>query len=113
MVGGSLCTVQAAAQTARGRDAVARRIESLRREVTEAIRRRDRATLERLYADEFTHTHASGQVDGKAKRIAALVSGEPTIESAEASDVSIRTYGAQTAVVTGQSAIRSQTHSRA
>lgn len=81
---------------------------ALRREVTEAIRARDRETLERIYADDFTHTHASGRVDNKRQRITALVSGEPTIESAEADDVNIRTYGATTAIITGQSTIRSQ-----
>ena len=69
---------------------------------------RDRKTLERLYADDFTHTHAVGRVDNKAQRIAALVSGDPTIESAEADGVNIRTYGMTTAIVTGQSTIRSQ-----
>lgn len=74
----------------------------------EAIRARDRETLERIYADDYTHTHAVGRVDDKMQRIAALISGELTIEAAEADDVSIRTYGTTTAVVTGQSTITSQ-----
>lgn len=81
---------------------------ALRREITEAIRARDRETLERIYADDFTHTHAVGRIDNKAQRIAALVSGEPTIESAGADDVNIRIYGATTAIVMGQSTVRSQ-----
>ncbi len=101
----------ATAQTTRRRTAAItteHQIMALRREVVKAIRARNRETLERIYADDFTHTHATGRVDGKAQRISALVSGEPTIESAEADDVDVRTYGAATTVVTGQSTIKGQ-----
>lgn len=110
-----LCAVPAAtatAQTVRRGAAIAgnaaRQITALRRELLDAIRSRDRKTLERLYADDFTHTHAVGRVDNKSQRIAALVSGETTIESAEVDDMSIRTYGATTAIVIGQSTIKGQ-----
>ncbi|MEJ7578392.1 MAG: nuclear transport factor 2 family protein [Pyrinomonadaceae bacterium] len=82
-------------------------IVALRSELAEAIRRRDTRALARIYADDFTHTHASGQVDDKTRRIAALVSGEPTIESATVDEMKIRIYNRTTAVVIGQSTISS------
>lgn len=101
-------TAQSASRSATPANTSLRQITALRRELLEAIRKRDRKTLERLYADDFTHTHAVGRVDNKSQRIAALVSGEPTIESAEVDDVSVRTYGGTTAIVTGQSTIKRQ-----
>jgi len=80
-------------------------IKSLRQKLLTAIKERDRKTLDTIYADDFTHTHASGQVDDKQKRINALVSGEATIESAEVSEINFRAYGKTTVVAVGQSAI--------
>lgn len=101
-------TAQSAGRRAAPANTTLRQITALRRELLEAIRKRDRKTLERLYVDDFTHTHAVGRVDDKSQRIAALVSGEPTIESAEVDDMSVRTYGGTTAIVIGQSTIKGQ-----
>ena len=79
---------------------------ALRTKLVEAIKQRDRRTLDEIYADDFTHTHASGQVDDKAKRVAALVSGEPTIESAHVNMINVRIYKPNTAVAVGQSTIK-------
>jgi len=80
-------------------------INSLRQKLVTAIKEGDRKTLENLYADDFTHTHASGQVDDKRQRVAALLSGEKTIESAEVNEIKIRIYGTTNAVAVGQSTI--------
>ena len=80
-------------------------VKVLRQKLTSAIKERDRKTLDTIYADDFTHTHASGQVDDKQTRIAALVSGEMTIESAGVDEINIRFYGKTTAVAVGQSRI--------
>lgn len=80
-------------------------INELRAEIVESSRQGDSKTLAALYADDFTHTHASGQVDDKTKRIAALVSGTKTIELVEAQELKTRVYGTNTAVVTGKSEI--------
>ena len=53
----------------------------------------DAKELERLYADEFTTTNASGQVLDKAAVIAARVSGRIRSESYEFDDISIQIYG--------------------
>lgn len=80
----------------------------MRQKLVAAIEKRDRKTLESLYADDYTHTHAIGQVDGKKERIAALLSGEPTIESAIADELKMRAYGDTTVVVIGQSTVNNK-----
>ena len=83
-------------------------ITMLRQKLVEAIERREKKTLESLYAADFTHTQASGQVDDKSKRIAALISGDMTIESANVDEINIRFYGKQTAIAIGQSTIKNK-----
>lgn len=77
----------------------------LRSTLQTAIRRRDSATLERLYANDFSHTHAIGRVDDKATRIAALVNGGATIESVAPDEVAVRIYPPMAAVATGSSTL--------
>ncbi len=84
-------------------------IKSLRTKLVEAIKQRDKKLLEEFYANDFTHTHASGQVDEKPKRINALISGDLTIESAEVKEINIRIYNKSTAVAIGQSSITDAT----
>jgi len=83
-------------------------ITMLRQKLVEAIGRRDKKTLESLYAADFTHMHASSQVDDKSKRIAALISGDMTIESANVDEINIRFYGKTTAIAIGQSTIKNK-----
>lgn len=92
-------------------DKSAAEITALRQKLVTAIKERDKKTLLSLYADDFTHTHASGQVDDKTKRIAALASGEPTIESADVDEINIRFYSKTTAVAVGQSTIKNKDES--
>lgn len=82
-------------------------INSLRRRTVELIQKRDRAALREIYAEDFSHTHASGKVDDKRTRLDVLVSGEKTIDTALAEDVSIKIFGEQTAVATGKSTLTS------
>lgn len=53
----------------------------------------DANELERLYADEFTTTNASGQVLDKAAVIAARVSGKILSQSYELGEITIQIYG--------------------
>ena len=99
----SVCFMEIGAQTKNDKSLA--EITALRQKLVTAIKEHDEKTLEALYADDFTHTHASGQVDDKTKRIAALVSGEMTIESAEVNEINVRFYGKTTAVAVGQSTI--------
>jgi ketosteroid isomerase-like protein len=82
-------------------------VEAFRKAVVEAIEKKDAATLRRIYADSFTHTHGSGKVDGKDARIVSALAGDPVIENAPVSDLVIRVPGGWTAIATGLSPIRS------
>ena len=53
----------------------------------------DAKELERLYADEFTTTNASGQVLDKAAVIAGRVSGRIRSQSYEFDEITIQIYG--------------------
>ncbi len=83
------------------------KITEFRSGLVRSIKQRDRKALEGMFAEDFSHTHASGQIDDKTKRVAALLSGDLTIESAETLEIQIRFYGAATAVANGLSIITS------
>jgi hypothetical protein len=53
----------------------------------------DAKELERLYADEFTATNASGQVLNKAAVVAARVSGRISAQLYELDEVTIQIHG--------------------
>ena len=76
-----------------------------RQAIVDAVKAKDAARLREIYADGFTHTHGSGKVDGKDTRIVAVLAGDPSIEMAPADELSIRAFGADTAIVTGRSPI--------
>ena len=97
----------AAAQSGAEADAAPRILE-FRDRIKAAVTARDRPTLERLYHDGFMHLRDSGRVDHKADRIALLLSGEVTIETAREEQVVVQTFGPSTAVATGVSAIKDQ-----
>jgi len=82
-------------------------IVALRTRIAQAVKQKDRATLERVLADDFTHTHAVGRMDDREQRIRSLVSGEATVDSVEPDEMRIRFYGPErtTAIAVGQSAV--------
>jgi hypothetical protein len=79
---------------------------ALRERIRAAVAGKDRAALEALYADNFMHMRDSGRADLRPERIALLLGGEQTIETAPEDGVAIQLYGPGTAVATGASAIR-------
>jgi ketosteroid isomerase-like protein len=78
-----------------------------RARISQAVQQKDRATLERLFTDDFTHTHAIGRMDSRARRMKALASGEATVDSVTADEIQVRFYGPDrsTAVAVGQSTV--------
>ena len=62
----------------------------------------DAKELERLYADEFTATNASGQVLNKDAVIAARVSGRLSLQSSILDELTIRVYGDVAVVKTSE-----------
>ena len=79
---------------------------ALREKIRAAIAKKDKAALEALYAENFMHLRDSGRADLKPERIALLLSGEETIETAPEENVAVHVYGAATAVATGASQIK-------
>ena len=92
----------AAAQNAKKTEA---EILNLREKIAEAVKQRDRKTLETLFTSDFTHTHAIGKVDDKTKRLDALTAGDATLESVKADEIAFRFYGKNTAIAVGQTTI--------
>lgn len=78
---------------------------NLREKISEAVRKRDRKFLETVFTEDFTHTHAIGKVDDRAKRLDALTAGDVTLESVKADEITIRFYGKNTAIAIGQTTI--------
>jgi hypothetical protein len=82
------------------------RILEFRDRIKAAVAARDRATLERLYHDGFMHLRDSGRVDLKQDRIALLLSGDVTIETAREEQVVVQAFGPATVAATGVSALK-------
>jgi ketosteroid isomerase-like protein len=79
---------------------------ALRETIRAAVAKKDKAALEALYLENFMHLRDSGRADLKPERIALLLSGEETIETAPEENVAVHIYGAATAVATGASQIK-------
>lgn len=93
---------------------VEREVLATRDLIAKAAQAKDVAALQKLIAEEFSHTHGSGKVDGRDARIVALLGGEPTIElaSVSVSDSHVHVHGGTTAIVTGRSPILNRSENR-
>jgi hypothetical protein len=80
---------------------------ALRTRIAQAVKQKDRATLDRLFTEDFTHTHAIGRMDNRVRRLQSLASGEATIDSVTPDEIQVRIYGPDrgTAVAVGQSTV--------
>lgn len=66
-----------------------REIIDFRTKIRAAVKAKDRKSLEQFFAEGFTHTHASGKVDGKIERVDFFIKGEPTIEDVEPDEIRV------------------------
>jgi len=73
----------------------------------EALVRGDFGTLDEIFSDDLTYTHASGVYESKAQIMANLKSGQVKYESLTPEDVLVRVYGT-TGVVTGVARVKVQ-----
>lgn len=85
--------------------AVQAEILGLREKVRIAAAAKDKAALERLYADNFSHLRASGRMDLRGDRVALLLSGASSIETAPEDEFVVHSYGPGTAAAIGVSRI--------
>jgi ketosteroid isomerase-like protein len=70
-----------------------------------AARNKDAAALRALYAPSFVHTNAVGASEGRDARIADLLGGRPTIETAPARDLHVHVHPPGAAIATGRSRV--------
>jgi hypothetical protein len=84
---------------------IEKQVLAFRNDLKTAIAAKDVAKLKGMYADSFTHVHGSGKVDGRDSRIISLLAGEPVIETASASEITVRIHGPDMAIVSGRSPI--------
>jgi len=87
--------------------AIAREVLAVRDTIRVLVEAKDAKGLAMIYADDFTHTHGSGKVDGRDSRIVAMLSGDPVVELAPVDELLVRVHGASTAIVSGRSPVRS------
>ena len=90
---------------AQTKDKMLSEITDFRQKLSVAIEKGDRKTLENLFAEDFTHTHAVGKVDGKSARIDSILEGGKTLETVKPDEIEIRFYGKNTAIAVGQTTI--------
>lgn len=62
-------------------------------EIAAAVQKKDRKALEQIYVEDFYHVHAVGKIDDRKTRLDALLSGEPTIDTAGQVNLGLRKYG--------------------
>ena len=59
-----------------------------------ALLQKDAATLERIWADDYTFTNGAGEIHSKADRLANLKSGATSLDSiSEEEDMKVRIHG--------------------
>ena len=73
-----------------------------------ALLQKDAATLERIWADDYTFTNGTGETHSKADRLAHLKSGATSLDSIrEEEDMKVRIHG-NVAVATSRVTIKGQ-----
>jgi uncharacterized protein (TIGR02246 family) len=103
---GPVATTAQSAQNSNNKNAE-QAIRQLMSELSNAQQKGDTATLDRIWADDFTFTNSSGEVQTKAQRMAEIKSGELKFESLSRDDVQVRVYG-DAAVVTSRGTVKGQ-----
>lgn len=94
-----------AATTPASTENVEQTIRRLENERSQAIVRGDIATLERIYADDFSNVGSSGAVRNKAQLMADNKSGALKVESQTLDNVNVRAYG-DAAIATGLATLK-------
>ena len=73
-----------------------------------ALLKRDAATLEQIWTDDYTFTNGAGETHSKAQRLANLKSGATALDSiSQEEEMKVRVHG-NVAVATGRVTIKGQ-----
>ena len=81
-------------------------ISAFRRNFQLAATNRDANALRKYYADDFTHTHTSGKVDGKDARIVSVLAAEATVEMAAVPEFHLSCFGESVCIARALSPIK-------
>ena len=81
-------------------------VQAMRKEFVAAATAKDAAALKRFYAEDFTHTHTSGKVDGKDARIVSVLANEATVEMAPTPELHWSCFGESVCIARALSPIR-------
>jgi uncharacterized protein (TIGR02246 family) len=107
-----------AAIAAEGKPADAEAVRQAERTWAQAAIKGDAAALDKILADDLTHTHGGGRTESKAQFLEAIRSGAQKYEAIDYGEINVRVYGS-TAIVTSEPNIRtvnsgqpSSSHSR-
>ena len=94
---------------AQGADAAAEReVRQTIEKYRTALLQKDAATLERIWADDYTFTNGAGEIHSKADRLANLKSGATSLDSiSEEEDMKVRIHE-NVAVATSRVTIKGQ-----
>ncbi|MBR0657552.1 nuclear transport factor 2 family protein [Plastoroseomonas arctica] len=76
------------------------------------IAARNAARLRDMFTPSYTHTHGSGRVDGRDARVGQLLAGDPVVETAPTSDMSVRVLSRDTVILSAVSPILNTTEGR-
>lgn len=86
--------------------ALSSEISAFRKDFQAAASNRDAVALRKYYADDFTHTHTSGKVDGKDARIVSVLAAEATVEMAAATEFYLSCFGETVCIARALSPIK-------
>ena len=74
-------------------NAVEQELIKLEQTLADATIKKDRATFERLYADDYVYTHSNGSVLNKTQDIAETMASDSKWTSIKLSDFKVRVFG--------------------
>jgi ketosteroid isomerase-like protein len=86
----------------------AEEVRQMQKRYADAIQASDTAALRKIWADDYTFTNGAGQLVTKAQRLANLRSGATNVQSADETDVKVRVYGRDAAVLTSRVTLKAQ-----
>ena len=99
--GGSPANINTAnSNSAATNDTVLKELTELESKWKEAAAKGDTATLQQVFADEFTNTAENGKTYNKAEWIDAFKGGDPTLKSRTISDTKLVSLSGDTATMT-------------
>jgi ketosteroid isomerase-like protein len=93
--------IPSSADVSPGDDAIAAKIKSLESNWEAALLTHDTSAIEKMVADDFIGTSSSGKTGDKSTLLAEARRDTSTYTSAVSSDMTVRVFGTNVAVVTG------------